>query len=57
MVSGSVLAIRSRLEDAEISADEKFVGHAPAKLNLAAGSFVVVIKAAEFPNGSAHWKF
>jgi hypothetical protein len=32
--------------------DEKFVGNAPAKLKLAAGSHIVVIKAAGF----SEWK-
>jgi hypothetical protein len=32
--------------------DEKFIGNAPAKLKLAAGSHIVVMKAAGF----AEWK-
>jgi hypothetical protein len=50
MVSGSIFAIRSRVEDAEVSADEKFVGHALAKLKLAAGKSGRGDKAAEFPS-------
>ncbi len=48
MVSGSELAIRSDPRDAEICVDERFLGNAPAKLKLAAGSHEVVIKAAGF---------
>lgn len=46
------VAITSEPDDAEIYVDEKFVGNAPAKLKLAAGSHIVVIKAAGF----ADWK-
>jgi hypothetical protein len=53
MVSGPVLAIRSRPENAEISVDGKFVGHAPAKLNLAAGSHTMVISAGGFAGRKA----
>jgi S1-C subfamily serine protease len=46
------VAITSEPDDAEIYVDDKFVGNAPAKLKLAAGSHIVVIKAAGF----AEWK-
>jgi hypothetical protein len=46
------VAITSDPEDAEIYVDEKFVGNAPAKLKLAAGSHNMVIKAAGF----AEWR-
>jgi hypothetical protein len=46
------VAIIFHPEDAEIYVDDKFVGHAPAKLKLAAGSHIVVLKAAGF----AEWK-
>jgi serine protease Do len=46
------VAITAEPEDAEIYMDDKFVGNAPAKLKLAAGSHIVVIKAAGF----AEWK-
>jgi serine protease Do len=46
------VAITAEPEDAEIYVDEKFIGNAPAKLKLAAGSHIVVIKAAGF----AEWK-
>ena len=46
------VAITSDPEDAEIYLDEKFVGNAPAKLKLAAGSHNMVIKAAGF----AEWR-
>ena len=46
------VAITSDPEDAEIYVDDKFVGNAPAKLKLAAGSHMVVLKAAGF----AEWK-
>ena len=39
-------------DGAEIYVDEKFVGNAPAKLKLGAGSHIMVIKAAGF----AEWK-
>ncbi len=46
------VAITSEPDDAEIYIDEKFLGNAPAKLKLAAGSHIVVIKAAGFSD----WK-
>jgi S1-C subfamily serine protease len=46
------VAITSDPDDAEIYVDEKFVGNAPAKLKLAAGSHNMVLKAAGF----AEWK-
>jgi hypothetical protein len=46
------IVITSDPEGAEIYVDEKFVGNAPAKLKLAAGSHVMVLKAAGF----AEWK-
>jgi PEGA domain len=46
------VAIMSDPDGAEIYVDEKFVGNAPAKLKLAAGSHIMVIKAAGF----AKWK-
>jgi S1-C subfamily serine protease len=46
------VAITSDPEDAEIYVDDKFVGNAPAKLKLAAGSHTMVLKAAGF----AEWK-
>ncbi len=46
------VAIASDPQDAVIDVDEKFVGNAPAKLKLAAGSHIVVLKAAGF----AEWK-
>jgi hypothetical protein len=46
------VAITSEPDDAGIYVDEKFVGNAPAKLKLAAGSHIVVIKAAGF----SEWK-
>jgi S1-C subfamily serine protease len=46
------VAIISDPEDAEIYVDEKFVGNAPAKLKLAAGSHNMVLKA----TGFAEWK-
>ena len=46
------VAVTAEPEDAEIYVDDKFVGNAPAKLKLAAGSHIVVIKAAGF----AEWK-
>jgi len=42
------VAITSDPEDAEIYVDDKFVGNAPAKLKLAAGSHIMVLKAAGF---------
>lgn len=46
------VAITSEPDDVEIYVDEKFVGNAPAKLKLAAGSHIVVMKAAGF----SEWK-
>jgi hypothetical protein len=46
------ITITSDPDDAEVYVDEKFVGNAPAKLKLAAGSHIVVMKAAGF----AEWK-
>lgn len=46
------IVITAEPESAEIYIDEKFVGNAPAKLKLAAGSHVVVVKA----SGFADWK-
>ncbi|HKN76991.1 MAG TPA: trypsin-like peptidase domain-containing protein [Candidatus Acidoferrum sp.] len=46
------VAITSDPEDAEIYVDEKFVGNAPAKLKLAAGSHNMILKAAGF----AEWR-
>lgn len=46
------MVITSDPEDAEIYVDDKFVGNAPAKLKLAAGSHIMVLKAAGF----AEWK-
>ena len=46
------VTISSDPEDAEIYVDDKFVGNAPAKLKLAAGSHVIVVKAAGF----VEWK-
>jgi hypothetical protein len=42
------VAITSDPEDAEIYVDDKFVGNAPAKLKLTAGSHTMVLKAAGF---------
>jgi hypothetical protein len=42
------VVITSEPDGAEIYVDDKFVGNAPAKLKLAAGSHVVVIRAAGF---------
>jgi hypothetical protein len=44
--------ITSEPDGAEIFVDERFVGNAPAKLKLAAGSHNVVVRAAGF----AEWK-
>jgi serine protease Do len=46
------VVITSDPEDAEIYVDDKFVGNAPAKLKLAAGSHIMVLRAAGF----AEWK-
>lgn len=46
------ITITSDPDDAEVYVDEKFIGNAPAKLKLAAGSHIVVMKAAGF----AEWK-
>jgi hypothetical protein len=46
------VAITSEPDDAEIYVDDKFVGNAPAKLKLAAGNHIVVMKAPGF----AEWK-
>jgi S1-C subfamily serine protease len=46
------VSITSDPEDAEIFVDDKFVGNAPAKLKLAAGSHILVIRAIGF----AEWK-
>jgi S1-C subfamily serine protease len=46
------VTISSDPEDAEIYVDDKFVGNAPARLKLAAGSHVMVVKAAGF----VEWK-
>ncbi len=46
------VVITSDPGDAEIYVDDKFVGNAPAKLKLAAGSHIMVLKAAGF----AEWK-
>jgi len=46
------IVITSDPEGAEIYVDDKFVGNAPAKLKLSAGSHDVVVKAAGF----AEWK-
>ncbi len=48
---GTVI-ITSDPDGAEIHVDNKFVGNAPAKLKLAAGSHIIVVKAAGF----AEWK-
>jgi serine protease Do len=47
-----IVTITSDPEGAEIYVDEKFVGNAPAKLKLAAGSHTMVVKA----SGFAEWK-
>ena len=46
------VVITSDPEDAEIYVGDKFVGNAPAKLKLAAGNHIMVLKAAGF----AEWK-
>lgn len=46
------VAISSEPDSAEIYVDDKFVGNAPAKLKLAAGNHVMVLKAAGF----VEWK-
>jgi S1-C subfamily serine protease len=46
------VAITAEPDDAEIYVDDKFVGNAPAKLKLAAGNHIVVMKAAGF----TEWK-
>jgi PEGA domain len=46
------VAIMSDPDGAEIYVDEKFVGNAPAKMKLAAGSHIMVIKAVGF----VEWK-
>jgi PEGA domain len=48
------VAITSDPDGAQIYVDEKFVGDAPEKLKLAAGSHIVVIKAAGFCRMEAH---
>lgn len=44
------LAITSAMDSAEIFVDGKFHGNAPASLKLAAGSHVVLLKSAGFPD-------
>jgi hypothetical protein len=46
------VTITSDPDGAEIFVDDKFVGSTPAKLKLAAGSHIMVIKSA----GLAEWK-
>ncbi|HXJ03926.1 MAG TPA: trypsin-like peptidase domain-containing protein [Candidatus Acidoferrum sp.] len=46
------VAITSDPDNAEIYVDEKFVGNAPAKLKLAAGSHIMILKA----GGFSDWK-
>jgi S1-C subfamily serine protease len=46
------VAITAEPDDAEIYVDDKFVGNAPAKLKLAAGNHIIVMKAPGF----AEWK-
>jgi serine protease Do len=48
---GTVL-ITCDTDDAEVYVDDKFIGNAPAKLKLAAGTHVIVVKAAGFSD----WK-
>jgi serine protease Do len=47
-----IVLITCDTEDAEVYVDDKFIGNAPAKLKLATGTHVILVKAAGF----ADWK-